>query len=312
MKLKLQFFALFAMLSLSLFAQKKMTKSELDASKIIQLANSVIDLSNSYSQTLKNSENMLNSTQSNMERVSRNPNLTPYAVKCDIQNTQPRQQTAYTTALGTAPAFEEKVSIEKYVKDGENNIKAIGEWCALLSAYVSNKEFNEDKDLMKYKGISDSLSSYIEKSAASWRTAANLASDAGNRAELILLEGSPIASFVIPMKKDLIGLDAIFNMFKTEKPDVNAIKSALAILTESIDKNKDISTKDVSKLSDVYYKEAYQAFYRNCLSTVKSLSTVADRLQEKEPDMDNINSWFSSASGNYTKTVDSYNTFISQ
>lgn len=312
MKLKLHFFAIIAIVSLNVSAQKKMTKVEMDASKIIQLGNSVIDLGNSYSQSLNNYQNMLKGVHSNMERISKNPNLTPHNVNCNILSVQARQQTAYTTALKAAPAFDEKAGIEKYVSEGENDIKSIGKWCTMLSSYVSNKEFKEDKDFAKYKEINDSLVSYIGKASASWRMASNLASDAGNKAELILLQGSPIASFVIPMKKDLISLDAIFNMFKTETPDVNAIKSALDSLTESIDKNKDISTKDISKLKDIYYKDVYQTFYRECLSTVKSLITVTDRLQEKEPDADNINSWFGSASGNYGKVIEKYNTFVSQ
>lgn len=312
MKLKLQFFALLAMLSLGVSAQKKMTKPELDASKIIQLGNSVIDLGNSYSQTLNNYQNTIKNAHNDIERVSKNPNMTPHTVNCNIISVQPRQQTAYTDALKAAPVFDEKADIEKHVSEGENNIKAITKWCATLSSYVSNKEFKEDKDLVKYKEISDSLLLYIEKSSASWRAASSLASNAGNRAELVLLAGSPIASFVIPMKKDLMSLDAIFDMFRTENPDTSAIKAALNTLTESIDKNKDINTKDVSKLKDIYYKEVYQTFYNNCLSTIKSLNTVVDRLEEKEPDADNINGWFSSASANYGKTVEKYNTFVSQ
>lgn len=312
MKLKLHLFAVLAIISLNVSAQKKMTKAELDASKIIGLGNSVIDLGNSYSQTLDNYRNMLSGVHSNMERISRNPNMAPMAVKCGILSVQARQQTAYTAALKAAPVFEEKSDIEKYVLEGEENIKSIGKWCATLSSYVSNKEYKDDSDFAKYKEISDSLFSYIQKSSASWRTASGLASDAGNRAELILLEGSPIASFVIPMKKDLIGLNAIFNMFKTETPDVAAIKSALKALAESINKNKDVSTKDASKLKDIYYKEVYQTFYNKCLSTIKSLNTVTDRLQEPELDTDNINSWFGSASGDYSKAIEVYNTFISQ
>lgn len=312
MKLKLHFIAVLAIISLNVSAQKKATKAVLDASKIIQLGNSVIDLGNSYSQTLNSYQNMLNGVYNNMERISRNPNLTPQAVRCNIIAVQVSQQTAYSAALKAAPAFNEKIDIEKYVSEGEYNIKSIGKWCATLSSYVSNKEFKEDKDFVKYKEINDSLVSYIAKASISWRTASNLASDAGNNAELILLESSPIASFVIPMKKDLISLNAIFNMFKTDTPDVNAIKLALDSLTESINKNKDISTKDTYKLRDIYYKEVYLTFYNNCLTTVKSLTTVTDRLQEKELDKDNINSWFSSASGNYSKTVEKYNTFVSQ
>ncbi|MFV0418565.1 MAG: hypothetical protein ACK5KT_07545 [Dysgonomonas sp.] len=312
MKLKLHLFAFIAIITLNVSAQKKMAKVELDASKIIQLGNSVIDLGNSYSQTLNNYQNMLSGVHNNMERISKNPNLTPQAVNCNIITVQARHQTAYVTALKAAPAFDEKADIEKYVLEGEGNIKGIGKWCAVLSSYISKKEFKEDTDFAKYKEINDSLVSYLEKSSASWRMASNLASDAGNKAELILLQGSPIADFVIPMKKDLISLGAIFNMFKTETPDVNAIKSALASLTESIDKNKDISTKDTSKLKDIYYKEVYLTFYRECLSTVKTLTTVTDRLQEQEPDADNINSWFGTASGDYRKTIEKYNTFVSQ
>lgn len=312
MKLKLQVFAILAIISLNVFSQKKMTRAELDASKIIQFGNSVIDLGNSYSQTLNNYQNMLSGVHNNMERISKNPNITPQAVKCGIITVQVRQQTAYSAALKAAPAFDEKADIEKYVSEGENDIKNISKWCAVLSSYISNKEFKDDTDFVKYKEINDSLISNLRKASISWRTASGLASDAGDRAELILLEGSPIASFVIPMKKDLISLNVIFNMFKTDTPDVNAIKSALGSLTESINKNKDISTKDMSKLKDIYYKEVYQTFYNKCLSTVKSLVTVTDRLQEKEPDADNINSWFGTASGDYGQAVEKYNAFVSQ
>lgn len=312
MKLKLFLIAVFAIISFNASAQKKMSKQESDASKIIQLGNSVIDLGNLYSQALNDYQNMLNGVHSNIERVSKNPNLTPYAVRCNIISVQPSQQAAYNAALKVAPVFEEKAGIEKYVAEGESDIKNISKWCSSLSTYVSGKEYQNDTDFSKYKEINDSLTSYIEKASLSWRTASGLASDAGNKAELILLEGSPIASFVIPMKKDLISLNAIFNMFKSEKPDTGAIKSALDSLTESINKNKDVSTKDTSKLRDIYYKEVYETFYRSCLSSVKSLNTVIDRLQEAQPDSDNINSWFGSASTDYRKTVEEYNTFVSQ
>lgn len=312
MKLKPLLITIFSILSISVFSQKKMTKAELDASKIIQMGNSVIDLGNLYSQTLESYQNMLSGVHTNLQRVSKNPNLTPYAVRCENFSTQSRQQIAYATALKAAPLFEEKNDVEKYVSEGQTSIQEISKWCATLSAYVSNKEYKTDADFAKYNEIRNNLDSAIEQASASWSKASELASAAGNKAELILLESSPIASFVIPMKTDLTSLNAIFNMFKSKTPDTGAIKSALNALTESIDQHKDISKKDTSKLKDIYYKEVYETFYRDCLSAVKSLNTVTERLLEAEPDVRNIESWFGSASGAYNKAIERYNTFVSQ
>lgn len=312
MKLKTVCLSLLAILTINTFAQKKPTKIELDASKTIQFGNSVIDLGNSYSQTLKNYQSLLKSADNNMERIKKNPNLTPHFINCNVITVQANHQSAYVSALKAAPIFPEKADIQKYVAEGENNIKSVGLWCAELSTYNSNKEYQKDADFTKYRSICDSLNHYLEKASNSWRQAGKQASVAGNRAELILLEGSHIASFVIPMKKDLIALGEVFSMFSTDNPDVEAIKSALTTIDASIEKNKDISTKDVSKLSDVYYKDVYKTFYNKCSSCVKSLNTVTDRLQEKPIDERNINSWFSSASTDYSNVIEEYNTFVSQ
>lgn len=310
MKLKLHLITPFIFFSIGLCAQKKkVTKTQPDASKIIQLSNSVIDLSNSYSKTLENYNNIRSNVHSNIERLVKNPNLTPHAVKCNL-TVQSSILTTYTTALNTSPLFDEKIAIKKNVSEGENNIKSVSKWCSVLSSYVSNKDFKDDQKLIKYNQINDSLLSYIKKSEISWRTAGHLASDAGNKAELVLLKDSPIASFVIPMKKDLIDLNAILYMFQTKNPDINAIKVALSTLKTSIETNKDVSKKDSSKLKDVYYKSVYETFYRKCSSAAESLNTVTNRLQEKK--LDTIMSWFDSATSDYNNAVQSYNTFVSQ
>ncbi len=312
MKLKLHLLTAFLIFSIGLCAQKKkVIKPQPDASKIIQLSNSVIDLSNSYSKALENYKNIASSIHSNVEQLVKNPNLTPHAVKCDLA-VHPSIQTAYTTTLNTAPLFDEKMAIKKNVSEGENNIKSVNKWCTALSDYVSNKDFKDDKKLIKYNQINDSLLSNIEKSEISWRAAGHLASNAGNKAEIALLKNSPIASFVIPMKKDLIDLNAIFEMFQTKTPDVNTIKANLNTLKTSIETNKDISKKDTSKLKDVYYKSVYETFYRKCSSATESLNTVTDRLQETKLDTNNIKSWYNSASSDYNNAVQSYNTFVSQ
>ena len=312
MKLKFTILALLATLTISTFAQKKPTKAELDASKIIQYGNTVIELGNSYTQTLKNYESVLKSAENNLESVTKNPNLSPHFVNCNVISVKASQQTAYNTASKTVQAFPEKSDIDKFVNQGEKDIKSIGVWCTALSEYASKKEYKEDQDLVKYITIRDSLNFHIAQAYTSWMSASKQASIAGNRAELILLEGSRIASFIIPMKKDLNSLKDVFNMINTETPNIDAIKTVLAELKISIDKNKDTSTKDISKLSDIYYKEVYQTFYRKCSSAVESLNTVTSRLQEKEIDVNNINSWFGSASSDYNSAIEEYNKFVSQ
>lgn len=76
MNVKLTFLASILMISTSLTAQQKTyTKAELDASNIIRLCNSVIELSNKNRSSADNYKSMISTAESNISKLKRNPNI---------------------------------------------------------------------------------------------------------------------------------------------------------------------------------------------------------------------------------------------
>lgn len=312
MKLKFIILVSAALIALPSFSQKKKnSKAESEASRIIEFSNSVIKMGNSNNEIFGTYQQLLQTADNNAERLSKNPNLQPFYVNCKGIPARAEQAAAYKTALKSVQNFPEKADIEKYVETGNNHMNSLSQWCASISSYFADKQYQSDTDFAKYSSMRDSLIYYLDLSSANWRSASAQASAAGNRAELLLLEGSKIASFVIPMKTDLNSLDKIFGMFDSQQLDIQAVRSELEQLTASIEKNKDTSTKDLSKLKDIYYKEVYQTFYRKCGEAAKALQSLTERIEDAS-DADLLNRWFGSANSHYSEAVQKYNLFISQ
>lgn len=306
------FFALLVFSTVSLFAQRKSTKAEIDASHIINYSNTVITFGNAYNGDLKNYIYIIENADYNLSRVLKNPNLQPFAVNCSDFSIQRSQQQEYTKALATVQAFPEKEGMKIAVDQGQNNLKDITTWCKQLSDYFSTKAYQEDADSKQYNLIKDSLTSHVEKAQSSWAEASRLASVAGNKAELVFLEKSPIASFVIPMKKDLIELDAILGNLNNKNIDWTATSEEVKKLSVTLEQNKDISTKDVSKLSDFYYREVYQNYYNNLEECTSYLDKVVTGLQNNPDDTESVSNLYQYVKSYYNKAIENYNTFIKQ
>lgn len=312
MKVKLTFLASILMMSISVSAQQKTySKAELDASNIIRLCNSVIELSNKNRTSADNYKNMLSTAESNIGKLKRNPSTQPFFV--DYKNFAGcfGDQKEYQLAYKGAPEFAEKKDIANTIATANKDIDSAIKWATAMSEYFSQKTYLTDTDFAKYPAIQDSLSFYFQKGYNAWSTASALASKAGNNAELVLLQKSKIAEFVIPMKSDLNGLEAIMELFNQDQIDSNAIKAELANVSQSIATNKDISTKDVKKLSDLYYKEVFQKFYSKSEETVKYMTALNQEL-EANPKSDRLRSLYGYVTSNYRSAVEEYNTFIAQ
>lgn len=290
---------------------QKTTKAETDAANIIMFGNSVIDIGNSYNQTIGNFRSLLTITDGNINAYSRNPDLPMQGMNCAVITVQSNQQTAYSKALKAVQTFPEKADIVRYVEEGEKDIATLTKYCDQMKQYFLNKEHHKDDQFEKYVAMRDSFNYYIEKAGIAWYNASKLASDAGNRAELMLLEKSPLAAFIIPMKKDLNSLEGIFKMFENTDTSNESIKTAIANLQESINTNKTTDGKDLTKLKDLYYKDAYKTFYQECASSATTLKGLADRM-DKEKDPEVLNGWFKSAGLSYNRAIEQYNTFVGQ
>lgn len=298
--------------STTLLAQKKTTPEEQNAYKIISFGNSVINLGNSYQESIKNYKSVMNTADNNINKLRRNPNVQLFFVQCNLSTVQASQQQEYTEASKIAPAFNKKSDIQRYVTLGEANVKAMGTWCEAISNYFSEKKYTEDTDFSKYTVLQDSLNYHLEHASINWATAAELSFNAGSEAELVLAKNSPLASFITPMKEDLTALDQVFAKIKTGDADIISLKKDLATLSLSAVKNADVSTKDVSKLRDLYYREVYQNFYRNLSSTTSNLNKLVDLMGDSKATEHDLRQWYTYASSDYNKVVENYNTFVGQ
>lgn len=299
------------LLGFNLSAQKATTKAEKDAANLIRFSNAIIDLGNHHSTTLDGYDNIAESIESNYKRVSRNPNAQPTYIGCKslIQVNDGYQQQCATVTKATLP-FAEKKEMEALVQKSLSDLALINVSCEKMADYFSNKEYATDNESAKFESLLKSYTESVETAKKSFRASSKYAAEMGDKAEMVLLKGSKIASFVIPMKTELNGMKAIMGDLFIEKPDLEAIALQVQKLDESIKQNEDISKKDVTKLSDVYYKDPYAGFYRSCSSFVKTINTIVQRLGAN--DTEGLNSWASSLQGSYSTAIEKYNSFISQ
>ncbi len=292
--------------------QQRNSSAKINASKIIRMGNSVIDLSNDAVQTLDSYRNMISTADNNVSRLKSNPNLSPYFVNYKIYNPDQRKNAEYTEASKLAPAFDEKIELVSAMTNANADLADVVKKSEILSNYFSNKEFQADTDFSKYPALRDGTVASIEKAFASWRIASKLAAAAGDKAELLLLKDSKIADFVIPMKTDLIALKTVFAKVGDQQTDLSSLSTEIVALKASIDKNKDVSTKDIKKLSDLYYKEVYETFYRKCSQATETLSKLAEILKNGETDESRLSSFYNNARSAYGDAIDQYNTFVGQ
>lgn len=312
MKLKLTFLASVLLMSIAAMSQQKTyTKAELDASNIIRLCNSVIELSNKNRTSADNYKSMLSTAESNMGKLKRNPNVQPFFVNYKNFQATFGDQKEYALAYKGAPDFAQKKQIADLITTADKNIENAVKWATAISQYFSEKKYLTDTDFVQYPPMQDSLTYYFQKGYTGWGEASRLASKAGNEAELVLLQKSKIAEFIIPMKSDLNGLEAIIELFNQETVDHEQIRKGISEVSKSINQNKDISTKDVKKLSDIYYKEVFQKFYTKSEEAIKEMNALNLEI-ETNPTSTRLNSLYSSAVSSYGNVVEAYNTFISQ
>lgn len=314
MKINKLFLLIMVILPLCSYAQQKNSPEKINASKIITMSNSVIDLSNRAIEDLEGYQSVVSTAEGNIKRLTNNPNVQVYFVNYKVYTPDQVKIKQFKTASQQAPAFGEKNDIINTVEKANQNSDEVIKQFEKLSAYFSNKEYLSDPQFSKYPDLLNNAVSALYAAYDSWKEASRLASKAGDNAELVILKDSKIADFVIPMKTDLNGLNDIFSQILKKDANIPTLQNDVKGLKASIDKNKDVSTKDVKKLSDIYYKEVYVTFYRKCAQTSDMLDKLLGLLSqpESEIDKDQISRLFNQAGNSYSDAVKEYNKFVSQ
>lgn len=279
---------------------------------IIKYSNAVIDLHNSYLNALKSHQSTLETgADQNVAKLKRNPNMQPFYIGCDRNSLSPERDKANRTILKNIPAIPEKPNLQNLSTKALAHYDKTNTFCADISNYFSKAAYKEDSNFAKYEVLKDSMLANMKQCAFYWSEFAQLAANAGDRAELVLLKKNKLATYIIPMKESLIGIQQITTMLNDQSIDVEIVNTKLATVQQLINQKMNNKGTDFSKLSDIYYKEVYTKFFKECNNSTITLQSVIDKIKTKASQQD-ISSAYSSASTSYNNAVQEYNTFIKQ
>lgn len=314
---------LFVLAALTVSAQKGKKKAtgpnqaEIQASKVIEYTNAVIDLNNRTNKVLKSYNSVLKAGDEKYEQLSKN-----YDSRFPVSFTQTKYPVPagyvaqYEEAQAKTVSFPEKADIIKSVDIARENVKRLEEWSDRIGRYYKDKEFEKD-NLEGYLSMRDSLMYYMKSSKNAWHTAVNKASDAGGAAEIVILKKSPIADFIIPMKTDLKSLEGVLDDFysslednSAENTDYSALKEKINALNSTFEKNKDTTGKKVSAMSGSRLSN-YDYFYSKAAECTKYVSAAIDELSKENSDESRLQNTFSLISQEYNSLIGIYNSIAS-
>ncbi|MCD7973742.1 MAG: YiiG family protein [Candidatus Azobacteroides sp.] len=307
-------FLFFVLLSIAgmLPAQKKPSQSDINASKLIQLTNTVIDLSDAYNSKYTQYENRLKNGESKKEQIEKNYDPR-FPVSLNGTNTFPisiSYNNKYEAALKEVPAsVKEKSNVEEAVKKANENVLELEKWSTVMKQYFEGKEFEKD-EFKRYPEIKDSLSYYLDATKEAWRTAAKIASSAGEKAEMQLLKDDPAAQFIFPMKADLNSLknliDHFYEITDQEEPQYSVLAEEINNMHTSIEKNKNTEGKNVSVLKRETY---YTGFYERMEKCMEAINKFITEWEKEDVTQFQLESSFRNIGSQYKRVIDSYNNF---
>jgi|GEM_PF-1397079 hypothetical protein len=297
-----------AIVTMNISAQ---SQNKANASKMIDLANSVIDLSNQYNRKWKDYENVIEQAEKLYERYSKsydpkfsvNFNGTTSLVSVGYYNT-------YQDALKATPAsMPDKNKIAGAVKIANNNTESLEKWAKAMRKYFVEATFASD-NFEGYAPTLDSLNYFYDEAVTSWRLAVRTASEAGDNAEMLLIKGTPMEKFLSPMKSDLRMLRNVIDDFYAEVDkdefDFSSIKKEAEAVIASVGKNKSTEGKNVSILSHLVY---YTDFFEKADKCANTILTLTAELEKEQPEERQLERLFNSLQIQHTDVINSYNNF---
>lgn len=227
-------------ISLSVSAQKSAPLTKANAGKIIEMTNGVIDIYNDQIGEMRDVKDCLERFDRSMEAVSKNPKSSAHGASCtNIRVLRNDLLEKMKAKAKLAPAFAEKNDILKGVDDINAEFAIAKERCQQIQNYFSNKKYLEDdKEYSNYVALRDAYIESYKKINTLFNTTMNLATTAGDRAELVILKTHPLASVVIPMKKNLSAVSQVMAKCREDQPDAEAIKADVAAIRKSLEKDK--------------------------------------------------------------------------
>lgn len=296
---------------LQIFAQQNSNILETNSSKIIKLANATIDLYNDYKGEYKHYVNLLNDSEQKY-RILQNsfdPQIKIYFNTTAHYSSELRKN--YEIALKEMSASaKERVEIAIAVENAYGVYAHLEMWDKKMRSYFENKEFANDK-LKNYPILKDSLQYYFKKTRLAWKNVSEKATEAIDNAELQLMRGDPIVSFLLPMKTDLRLLKNVseeYSLLSEEDcKDFLVLIKDIKVLQTSLKKNMIITDKDTTILLSVDY---YTSFYSELEKCADSFLLLAEELSKTSPRSDVVSIQSQNIEMYYAEILNIYNDFM--
>ena len=294
------------------FSSMTAQTSEANASKIIDMTNHVVDMYNSYLNSLKKVRQGLEAADKSYEVLSENIERSAYSWDCAYITLRSDYREEFEKAAAAAPAFPEKANIQSGVKYVQDNTERLSKSCSEFREYFIKKEYKQDTDWKKYEELYKNMETAYTDLSGMWSKTMKLAAEAGDRSELVLLKKSPIAEFIIPMKTDLSSAARLLDMFTEEEVDNAAIKKDIEALKKAVEKNKSLTGKNVANLEKYSSKPNYGGYYESMEEFIE-LATKLENLMDPANTMDEerrnqqIENTYSMINYKYNSLVENYN-----
>lgn len=233
----------FSMVAINTSAQSKSSSAPLtkvNAGKIIEMTNGVVDIYNDQISEIKDVRECIDRFEKTMATVAENPKLTAHGAACNnirvLRNDLLEKMQAKAKL---APAFPEKAEILSSVDKLNAEFAISKERCHNVQNYFKEKRYQTDDDnFAGYVALRDTFIASYKKINLLFDKTMDLSSAAGDRAELVVLKTHPLASVVIPMKKNLSAVSQIMSKCRADEPDAAAIKAEVAAVRKSLEKDK--------------------------------------------------------------------------
>lgn len=296
-----------------------------NAGKIIEMTNGVVDIYNAQLSEMKDIRECLDRFENTMSSVAANPKTTAHGAACN--NIKPLRSDLVEKMLAKAklaPAFAEKAAIQKGVEDINKEFEVAIVRCHNVQNYFKEKKYlTDDNDYGGYVALRDTFIASYDNINKLFDKTMDLSSAAGDRAELVILKTHPLASVVIPMKKNLSAVSQLLSKCRQDNPDAEAIKADVAAIRKSLEKDKVATPAIKTALKKAHNGEdRFNRFYEYTGEAVNQTDKFLEFLDPNKEitDVDHVlketvegardrhlRKWYGEMSKYYGYMVDEYN-----
>jgi hypothetical protein len=273
---------------INISAQKKAAAPALtkaSANKIIEMTNCVVDIYNDQLSEIRDVRDCLERLENSMNAIAENPNGTAFGASCaNIRALRSDLVDEMKQKAALAPSFTEKQAILEGVDRVNKEFETAKVRCINVQTYFSSKKYKEDdKDYSGYVALRDTFVASYKNINSLFDKTMNLASTAGDKAELVILKTHPLAPVVVPMKSNLSAVSRLMSNCRADEPDAEAIKANIAAIRKSLEKDKVMTPAIKTALTKSQNgQDLFERFYEYTEDALKKADTFVEFLDPKK------------------------------